>query len=576
MNNNSDKNGREKYGLLQRLAVLFPPTLFLVFTFAVYMPSSLYLSNIDEFAVDYDKLVPVIIAVACCAFVAIYVVGALFFHRRLFDSYVLAVFSIALGFYVQGNFLNPAFTSLNGTQIDWNQYRVNGVVSIVAWLICIVVPQIIYIFKKNIIELVARWGSFMLTAMQLVSLIVIIMTTQKTIVNDFAVTKNGEFELSTGNNTVMFVVDTLDASWFEEMVLTDDYYRNALKDFTYFQDAVAGGSPTVLGIPTLLTGEIDADAEQDFADFYKEAYGSSNLFSDIQAASCQVKLYTEYFYLDYCDKDSVDNLKYEQQYIISSQKGFFTCLYKLVSFYSMPQFLKQTFWLYTGDFSNYVTLQDTSSNLYTMDDAQFYKDFVSHGITTQSEKDTFVMYHLNGAHGPYVMDEDANAVPENSVGIDSQIRGTFKIISEYIDALKKKGLYDNTTFIITADHGGVDLYQNPAVLVKERNANHDEIVFNQSKISFKNLNATIAASCLENAQEYGEDVFHVGEKNVIRFHVAPNDLTANVWKDDADAINQPWSLIIIPADAKATDLSKFEFVRYSDYEKIAELYGFKK
>ena len=77
--------------------------------------------------------------------------------------------------------------------------------------------------------------------------------------------------------------------------------------------------------------------------------------------------------------------------------------------------------------------------MYKMDDAGFYQDFKNSGITTQNEKNTFVMYHLNGSHGPYVMNENAEAVPENSVGVDSQTKGSFKIITDYIKELKAKG-----------------------------------------------------------------------------------------------------------------------------------------
>ena len=328
-----------------------------------------------------------------------------------------------------------------------------------------------------------------------------------------------------------------------------------------------------MGIPTILTGKIDYNAKQETSDFYKEAYESSTLFKDLQDENYQVKLYTEYFYLDYCDKENVDNLKFEQEYVVTSNRGFYGCLYKLVSFYAMPQFLKQHFWLYTGDFSNYVAIKDNSSNMYKMDDVQFYEDYKNNGITAQDKKNTFVMYHLNGAHGPYVMNENAERVEENSVGVDSQIRGSFKIISEYIEELKAKGLYDNTTIIITADHGGVNLYQNPAVLVKNKNVHQDELAVDNSKITFTNLNATIASSCLEDASAYGEDVYQVGDKDVVRFHVAPNDLVADVYPDDPAASEQLWSLLIIPADAKATDLGKFIFVHYDEFDDIMKKYN---
>lgn len=571
--NNSAEKSKKKYGFVERILLLLPPTIFLIFTFAIYMPSSLFISNIDDFALDYIKIVPLIALVSVAVLVIVYIIGLIIPLKRLFYSYVLLVFSLALGFYIQGNFLNPAFNSLNGKEIAWSEYKINGIISIIAWILVFVVPQVVYAIKENIMSLIVKWGSLFVTAMQLVSLVVLLLTTHKVVSNDFAVTKNGEFELSSKNNTIMFVVDTLDASWFEDMLLPNEEYKKSLKDFTYFDDAVAGGAPTVLGIPTLLTGKIDMDASRDTSEYYKDAYESSSLFADMQKSNCNVKLFTEFYYLDYCDKNSVDNLKMEQKYVISSRRGFMECLYKFVSFYAMPQFLKQNFWLYSGEFNQYITLEDNTSNLYKLDDAQFYQDFKEKGITTQNDKDTFVMYHLNGAHSPYVMDENAQAVPSDSIGVDSQIRGIFKIIKEYMDELKAKGIYDSSTIIITADHGGIDLYSNPAILVKERNANHDEMVVSDSKITFTNVNNTIASSTLKDSSAYGENVFEVGDKQVVRFHVAPNDLTENVYKDNAYAKDQLWSLLIIPADKRADEIGSFILVPYDKYDEMIKKYN---
>lgn len=571
--NNPAEKSKKKYSFVERILLLLPPTIFLIFTFAIYMPSSLFISNIDDFALDYIKIVPLIALVSVAVLVIVYIIGLIIPIKRLFYSYVLLVFSLALGFYIQGNFLNPAFNSLNGKEIAWSQYKINGIISIIAWILVFVVPQVVYAIKENIMSLIVKWGSLFVTAMQLVSLVVLLLTTHKVVSNDFAVTKNGEFELSSKNNTIMFVVDTLDASWFEDMLLPNEEYKESLKDFTYFDDAVAGGAPTVLGIPTLLTGKIDMDASRDTSEYYKDAYESSSLFADMQKSNCNVKLFTEFYYLDYCDKNSVDNLKMEQKYVISSRRGFMECLYKFVSFYAMPQFLKQNFWLYSGEFNQYITLEDNTSNLYKLDDAQFYQDFKEKGITTQNDKDTFVMYHLNGAHSPYVMDENAQAVPSDSIGIDSQIRGIFKIIKEYMDELKAKGIYDSSTIIITADHGGIDLYSNPAILVKERNANHDEMVVSDSKITFTNVNNTIASSTLKDSSAYGENVFEVGDKQMVRFHVAPNDLTENVFKDNAYAKEQLWSLLIIPADKRADEIGSFILVPYDQYDEMIKKYN---
>ena len=564
---------KKRYTIKEKALRLLPPTLFLIFTFGIYMPSSLFLGNIDDFSLDYSKIVPLLLLASAAIAFVVYIIGAILLNVRLFDSYVLLVFSLALGFYIQGNFLNPAFNSLNGKEINWSNYKVNGIISIIGWILCFVVPQVIYVLKKNIMELIAKWGSYFVTAMQLVSLVVLLLTTHKEISNDFAVTKNGEFELSSKNNTIMFVIDTLDAEWFESEILSEDKYKKEFEDFTYYNDAIAGGSPTVLGIPALLSGRLDMDAEKSINQYYKDTFTDFTMFKQLQDNNYQVKLYTEYGYLDYCDKDSIDNLKLEQEYVISSRKGFMEYLYKFVSFYSMPQFLKKHFWFYSGDFSQFVMLKDTDTDFYELDDPQFYKDYKANGITTQNKKNTLVMYHLFGAHGPYVMNENAERIPENSTELGAQIRGSFKIITEYINELKEKGLYDNSTIIITADHGGVGIYQHPTVLVKEKNE-HKDFTISDSKISFLNVHSTLVKSCIGDAYDYDVDtVSEVGDKDVIRYHVAPNDLGEITYPNIKEAVDQPWSLYIIPG--KATDLDSFKIVPYSQYEDIKKQYNIK-
>ena len=123
----------------------------------------------------------------------------------------------------------------------------------------------------------------------------------------------------------------------------------------------------------------------------------------------------------------------------------------------------------------------------------------------------FALYHLKGAHGPYTMNENAQAVPEGSVGLKQQIHGSMKIISEFISEMKEKDLYDRSTIIITADHGGVALYQNPAVFVKRADEHHP-LQTNTAPLTFRNLRATIAASLIRDPGEgYGEGMFDVDE-----------------------------------------------------------------
>ena len=63
--------------------------------------------------------------------------------------------------------------------------------------------------------------------------------------------------------------------------------------------------------------------------------------------------------------------------------------------------------------------------------------------------------------------------------------------------MKDKGVYDNSTVIITADHGGYGLYERPAVFVKMADTHNDVMQVNSDSVTFKNLYATMARQHLD-------------------------------------------------------------------------------
>ena len=111
------------------------------------------------------------------------------------------------------------------------------------------------------------------------------------------------------------------------------------------------------------------------------------------------------------------------------------------------------------------------------------------------------------------------------------------------------------------------------MLVKEKNE-HKDFTISDSKISFLNVHSTLVKSCIGDAYDYDVDtVSEVGDKDVIRYHVAPNDLGEITYPNNKEAVDQPWSLYIIPG--KATDLDSFKIVPYSQYEDIKKQYNIK-
>lgn len=264
---------------------IIAPLIFLTVTVCIFMPASLFLGNIDEFAVGFVQIIPLLMFAVLIAAVIVLGIG-LIVPNKIYDVYVAVVFGCALASYIQGNFLNPDFGVLNGREIQWSQYKINGIISTAVWLGLIVASVCAVLFKKNIMNNIMKWGSLFIASIQVVTLVVLIISSKRSVDYSYVVTKNDEFTLSSQGNVVVFIVDTLDNEDAQNYVI--DRYSQELKDFTYFDNMIGGGAPTALGVPLMLTG-YQYDTTQSLADYRKKAYEEGTLIQDMSDNGYDVK-----------------------------------------------------------------------------------------------------------------------------------------------------------------------------------------------------------------------------------------------------------------------------------------------
>lgn len=526
---------------------VFASTVLIIVTICIFMPCSLFLGNIDEFSVPFIKIIPIIGVASILVLLVIGVISICFIKKLSIYSAILYGTGIAV--YIQGNFLNKQLPIMNGVEVEWSQFKTITVISSLIWVACIFVPLIMMYFKKVMVEKIIMWSSYFLSTIQIFTLVVLIITTQRTVKTEFILSKEKEFEVSSKENTIVFVVDTLDATWFEEYLDNNVEVKEKLKDFTYFNNAVAGGAPTILGMPAMLTGQV-YDGNERIDEFYKKSYQSSSLFRDLKKANYDIRLYSEYSYINGINEKEIDNLETNQEHIISSKIEFAKYLYRLVGVYALPQSLKKYLWFYSDNLSGLVEAKDRSIEKYSFDDPQFYKEYKESGLLVADNKNKFILYHLFGAHGPYTMNENCEKVSESNTSKNRQIEGTFKIIFEYINELNKLGVYDNSTIMIVADHGGIEFYQNPAILVKQRGTQNNFEV-STAPITFRNLWATFASSGLKDHSKYEKDVFEVEDNEiVIRTHTADRVLVKPYFPDDLRVHGLPYVVMNISGNAR--------------------------
>ena len=500
----------KKLSLRNQFKRLFPVLLFLNVTYAVYTPSSLFLSNINEFAIPYLYILPIIIVMALLLTVAVFAAAVLFTNENTALYSAAVIFAFTLGIYIQGNFLNPELPILNGVEVEWSDYVIENRVSSIVWCICILGTLLLTCVWKNKAEKVIRYASLFFSAIQIVSLVaLVLMNPLKDSVN-CGFTKEGEFSVGSEENLIVFILDTLQADSMNEYLMSDAYPDGALDDFVFYDDAVAGGAPTHVALPLLLTG-IEYDPRQPLEEYTKAAWQDTTFYDELHAKGYDVRFYTNTGDVgEGCTEEIADNYAVTGSHWIGNYPVFGVQLYKLVNYYLSPQIFKPCFWLSTDEL---VELVEKNSIQYGIDDMAFNQELKAAGVDIGAScEKAFRVYHLFGVH----------TIPKH-VTEQEMLQEAMQIVYIYLDELKKAGVYDESMIIVCGDHGRNEkgnLSTNPALLVKRANESH-ALSYNSAPVHFRNVMASMASYALEDYSMYGPALWDITEKcDVERMHTA--------------------------------------------------------
>ncbi|MCM1251626.1 MAG: hypothetical protein NC321_02300 [Clostridium sp.] len=513
------------------LTRIFPVMLFLIITYAVFTPSSLFLENIDEFMISYHQILPILLAVSFLLAAGLSILSICIANEKILHIFIAFFFGLTLSFYIQGNFLNPKFPTLDGAKIDWSLYGRETVISVSFWLLCMVVCLTLVCLKKDKTEKAIKYISYFLSAVQAASLIVLLLTVKADDTANYGYAKDGEFSIGSQENVIIFIVDALQAYKLEEYLVSDAYADGFLNDFTFFDNVTSGGAPTHYALPVFLFG-MEYDPMQPRDSFLQDIREETALYDEFHDNGYDVRFYTTTKSLLTFPENAVDNYTITGSQWIGDYPDFGFQLYKLTNFYLMPQFVKQYFWSSGTELLNDIASADTR---YQLDDAQFYSDFQASGCLSADYEKAFRLYHLWGIHLPCMI--DAQAKPGND-GEDAALQGDMKIIREYIEQLKMTNTYDTSAIIILGDHGlheSNNIEDNPGVLIKLPHETQDTLTYNSAPVHFRNLTAAIAGCIMDDYSSYGPSVYDIStESDVERLHTIDETIRGRV------TINEPY------------------------------------
>ena len=496
----------------ERLATGLSVALFFSCTLFVFAPFDLYMSNAEELWFPFSRIVPGFLILFA---VSVLATGGLcaIFRGKLFDLYVSCLFGITIALYLQGNFLNIDYGTLNGADIPWERYGAYSLLNTGVHICIFSLPFLLLWISKNAWKGALRFISFVLTAMELFTLGFVYFTKKPhPIEAEYGLSWDGALTFSKEDNIVVILLDTFDNKLIQPLLEDDPACLDFLNGFTYYRNTLGTYKFTYPSMTAHMTGELwyCDGTYTDRSDYLNAAWEHDELFTGLHEMGYDTRVLGTWQYLGQARPDLIDNYEYDPQ-IVTDYAGLIEKMFQFTLFRYLPHVLKPGFWLYTGEFNAYKQL-----NIYQLLDVYSYNRIREEKLSATCDKKAFRMYHFAGMHLPYTLSEDVTTIDASEGNMLRQAKGSLRIANELISQMKQIGVYDQSTIILMADHGTVhdgipDDAFNPIFFVKQKGET-GEMRTSDAPVWLMDMKATILdAAGFSAYREYGRSVFDLSE-----------------------------------------------------------------
>ncbi|MBQ3507760.1 MAG: hypothetical protein IJA91_04345, partial [Clostridia bacterium] len=524
---------KEKW-LVSLLLSLFAPL-----TLCCFGPFEIYGNNMDEFKfVLWDFWI-------LCGLVALAGAAVLFgllmlLRGRAFDVCFGLIFGLSFMLFIQGNYLSLGSGALAGDGVGETISMTQNVINLVIWIVvvaaCIVAMLLLHKFKE-ILRLAATVAVVALVGMTVISFAVISLTTdvyasEKTgyqgdvsLTNEVLTVKNLD-TLATDNNIVVFIVDRFDYTYMDKALEECPEVFEDLDGFTHFSDYITLYPRTYPGVPHIVTG-VENDFSGTRGSYMKDAYSESPYWQALKEQDFDINVYTDDYY-GYVNathmRDFVSNTSGNVSYKIIKRAGLSVDMIRISLYRYVPFLVRHTLGnVSTPMYDKYVdyALEDPE---YSTDMKGVYDVLADEEFTFRSAENGISYIHISGCHLPNRYNPDF-APAQSAEKSDSNVamKVSFKIISSYIQEMKRMGVYESATILILGDHCNIGsdtiLPNKPHVttlLAKPAGVSEGEMKESKAQVGAQDVLATVlVAAGSDKAADFGENIFEIPE-NVTR------------------------------------------------------------
>lgn len=494
----------------------------IAFMLFIYEPITTYASNTEDYWFDLKALLTNNLIIFAIVLIILLLISTfIYFIAKkskkiiIYNIYVITMFVCFISTYIQGNYLAGSLPTLDGTPIVWTNYTLQGIISIVLWILVIALNIVLYKkFKTEKYIKITSYVSIVIFIMLFVSLISVFIN------NPEIYTKKGTFTptnknintLSKEKNLLILLVDCVDSREFERVV-KENNKENVFEDFTYFPDTLSTYGFTRDSIPYIFSG-IWYEAQTSYSQHYSNAFDNSKLFHMLQDRQYDINIYDDELFISNNDTYNVKNVEE-----ISPKANFMSFAKqeaKYILFKYLPFQLKKYSRIETLDYAKCKIIQnkDDKNEIYTWLNLNNYE--LLDDIKVQ-DNNYFQFVHIEGGHLPYDLNENLEKIENGTY--DDKLKATITIINKYLTRIRESGQYDNSAIIILSDHGynGYEYVgrQNPVLYIKGFNERHS-LETSQKKVSFTDLNDSIYLDLL-NGKQTNELLMDIREDRIRRY-----------------------------------------------------------
>lgn len=530
--------------MLKKLIPAYILSFVIAFTIFVNEPVVLYASSKNDLWFDFMTMIKPVTILFIISFLVLSIfytiVKVLSKKDKVYNIILVVSFIIYFASYIQGNYMLKDLPGLDGTTIVWTGFLAQNLITLFVWITLIV--TYILTIKKYKFESVIKVSSkvaLVVFIMLLVSCTSTIFTTKKMFMKKYPilVTDMNYTNFSSDKNFIIFLADAVDSREFYKE-LERSKYKDSFKDFTYYPDTTSYYLFTRDSIPQILSG-IPNHNESEYYTYYNEALDNSPLLNTLLENKYDLNIYDHELIWT---SEKGRNVKNSTEVSNEVKLYYFAKNnIKYVAYKYLPYCFKKYAKIENMNFNYSRNIDYTNS--FSWDDIDNYNLILNSNPTVEQNKQ-FKFIHVNGSHPPYNIDEELNRVKEDKNGYNKEVAASIKLMSSYIELLKKNNTYDNSVIILIADHGYTGSKNtlnkvNPILLIKGFNETNKKMIISDKKISFMDLQDTYKE--LLNGKKNPELFKNVPQNRVRKFiwyrftkenHMVEYKLDGHAWEGE--------------------------------------------